>query len=252
MRVFSTLKEAISEIRRDVYKGTPLTSSRVQQRVGETLPGRERLAYSYSILGSGFPANEEALISLAQAEGFEKFSDPNVPDWLKFEKLERTHAITNLGHAPGDEATEACHPALMDTFEGNWLSYRYNERLFGCLEAMEAALRHTPDSRRAYWPIYLPQDSLRASAPTRVPCSLGYQAMIRRVGEEQHLMWVYLSRSCDFDTFWLSDIWFAHKMQEALCSRLRTHGQFADLKVGQVVHFIVSFHSFEVEGTEVY
>ena len=49
MRLFQNLSEAESEIRRDIAKGTPVESSRVQQRTGLKLQGRERVSYNYSI-----------------------------------------------------------------------------------------------------------------------------------------------------------------------------------------------------------
>ncbi len=45
MRVFNHLQEAQVEIRRDIYKGAPLASTRVQNKTHAILPGRERLMY---------------------------------------------------------------------------------------------------------------------------------------------------------------------------------------------------------------
>lgn len=239
MRVFETVADAISEIRRDVYKGTPLVSSRVQQRVGENLPGRERLGYSYSILG-GWPDSPVHLVDVAVKQGLTfwgKHQD-SIIDWLYAEESAREFSV--LG-----EATEKKHPALQSTFEGNWPAYTYSERLLGAIVAMENALSQSPDSRRAGWPIFRTEDAIRAGAPTRIPCSLYYQSILRKVGNEEHLMMFYVSRSCDYDTFWLSDIYLAHRFQLALAERL---GKVP----GQLVHMIISFHSFQVENTEIY
>ena len=106
-------------------------------------------------------------------------------------------------------------------------------------ENQMVALKKNPDSRRVYWPIFRTKDSLRAGAPSRIPCSLGYQAMIRKVGGTDHLILTYLQRSADFDRFWLSDIWLARKFQLNLAEALQIQG-------GALIHFIISFHSFDV------
>lgn len=244
-RVFQELAEAIGEIKRDVYKGIAVSSSRVQQRVDEELPGRERLGYLYTIMG-GFPITVLELMDLGKEFEFPMFlKDPDgMKTWLYREWNARLEAVDHLGVSLSKPSEEA-HPALKTTFEGNWPAYTYNERLYGAMEAMHEALERSPDSRRAYWPIFRPEDSLRAGAPTRIPCSLGYQALIRKVGDSNKLLFYYMSRSVDYDTFWLTDIWLARQFQVNLAERL-------DQSVGSITHFITSFHSFTVENTEVY
>lgn len=240
MRVFETVSEAISEVRRDIYKGTPLMSSRVQQQTGKELPGRERLGYSYSIAG-GWPETPQELVALAADSGmtFWQKGQSSLIAWLNLERENRLMNTVVL------DPVERFHPALKSTFEGNWPSYLYSERLLGALDAMEGALSDSPDSRRAGWPIFRPEDAIRAGAPTRIPCSLYYQAVIRKVGAEEHLMLFYVSRSVDFDVFWISDIWLAHEFQKTLAKRLKRIP-------GQLVHMVISFHSFLIEGTEIY
>jgi thymidylate synthase len=111
--------------------------------------------------------------------------------------------------------------------------------------AVIAALRKNRDSRRVFWPIFRPEDAIRAGAPTRIPCSLGYQFVLRELAGDERLLLFYLSRSVDFDTFWLSDLWLAHKMQVHVAGELSTN-------VGYLSHFIISFHSFAVNDQEIY
>lgn len=241
MRVFETLADAADELRRDVYKGAPLTSTRVQQRTGIELPGRERLAYTYSILG-GWPNGAADLVALGANLGFKPYVEhpAEMLQWLCAERTNRLYLFPPHDHKP-----ELLHPALKTTLEGNWPSYTYPERLIGADETMIQALREQPDSRRAFWPIFRPEDAGRMGAPTRIPCSLGYQAMLRQVGGSTRLILFYLQRSADFDNFWLSDIWLARQFQEHLAHDL-------DVAPGQLVHMVISLHSFEVEGSEVY
>jgi len=219
-------------------------STRVQQRTNQKLSGRELLGYSYLIEKGGIPDSAQEVVELGSSMGFPIYrADMEhglkiLKDWMALEIHYRKHGV--LG-----DMNEKDHPALKTTIEGNWPSYTYGERLSGALEALSTTLELSPDSRRAYWPIFEQHDSLRAMAPTRVPCSLGYQAMIRNTTQGPQLILTYLQRSADFDTFFLTDIWLANQFQKALAERL-------EVASGQFMHFITSLHSFTVEGTEIY
>lgn len=238
MRYYTNLPEALSEIQRDLAKAPSLISTRVQQRTGQELRGRETLGYSYAIEEGGIPTLPEVVIKLGRDFGFKTFVDSKLAAWLWNEIKIRERGVLN-------QLNELNHPALAQTIEGSWSAYTYGERLHGAMEAMEEALATSPDSRRAFWPIFRPEDSLRAAAPTRIPCSLGYQALIRDTRQGPRLVLYYLQRSADFDTFFLTDIFLAHRFQIALASRLK-------VLPGQFIHTIISLHSFAVEGQEVY
>lgn len=252
MRMYHSLVEAISEIQRDIYSGEPVEGTRVQQQLGK-FNFRERIGYSYGISGASeaWPSSPENLVRIARQLDFKFFeaAPADLVRWLYAERELRMRG--NLGEPA--VLTETLHPALASTIEGNWPAYTYADRLNGALPALTNALVSAPDSRRAFWPIFRPEDALRASAPTRVPCSLGYGAMIRPTDLGPTLYFSYISRSVDFDTFWLSDIWLAREFQVNLLNWLkRTSSEFRGVELGPVMHYIISFHSFEVEGTEVY
>lgn len=241
MRLYLTLAEAMSEIQRDIAKGPKLTSTRVQQRVHQELPGRELLGYSYSLEAAGIPDDAAEIIQLGRQLGFKTFShdEKQLAAWFDQEVYLRISGQLT------SEANELDHPALASTLEGNWPAYTYQERLVGMLVMMTTTLSRNPDSRRAYWPIYRAEDAFRAMAPTRIPCSLGYQALIRQTINGPRLIFIYSQRSADFDTFLLSDIYLASQLQKYLAKTLR-------LEAGPLIHMIHSLHSFAVEGTEVY
>ena len=247
MRQFIDICEAESEIRRDVYKGTKVTSSRVQQSTNLNINGRERINYSYSILDTTRYGTISEIVDFGRQRGFQIYQETTIRDWLE---REITHRVNPDAFKDPSIFTEKYHPALKQTFEGNSPSYTYTERLHGAVDFLAHELSSHPDSRRAYWPIFDQRDARRAYLPTRVPCSLGYQVMIRQVGSHPQLMLFYLQRSCDFDTFWLSDIWLAMRFQEAIYGKLLKH--YDDLLLGQFVHIILSLHSFKVENEEIY
>lgn len=254
MRLYTTLAEAASEIQRDLKNGQTISGTRVQQRRGK-FTFNERLGYDYAISEneSAWPETPGDLVNLGISLGFETFKKYHAEYaiWLDREIEARTRG--NFGNP--DMLTEPFHPALISTIEGNWPSYTYTERLSGAIPALVNALISAPDTRRAFWPIFRPEDALRASAPTRVPCSLGYQVLIRPTTLGPRMYLVYLERSADFDHFWLTDIWLARQFQKAVLQAAQHAGVMYEGRqptIGPVIHQLISFHSFEVAGTEVY
>lgn len=246
MRIFDNLEEAAGEIQRDVYKGSRVAFTRVQQRVGVDVPGRERIGYNYGITGhpASFPVAPVTLVDLGQRLDIRMYKEhpSEILVWLKAELDHRLYPEDNLGLSP----TEILHPALETTYEGSHPSYTYTELLQGAMNSIVATLKASPDSRRAYWPIFREHHAQRAAMPTRVPCSIGYHAMIRTIpGLGERLVFTYLQRSADFDTFWLSDVWLARKFQEGIAKKM-------GIEPGLFMHHVISFHSFEIEGIEVY
>lgn len=245
MRLYESLHEAESEIRRDLAKGTLVTSSRVQQRTGLSLKGRERMAYEYAI--SAMPGIHSAidLAAFGKERGFPLYvkDQGQMVRWLNRERQARLKPTEY--RMKNTQPTELLNSALETTIEGNHPSYTYTERLTGAMDMLELDLKRNPDTRRAFWPIFHPADSLRAAESTRIPCSIGYQPIIRQVGDQQQLIMFYLERSCDFDNFWLSDVWLARQFQLALAQKL-------GYLPGQLIHFIISFHSFAIDDQEIY
>lgn len=253
MRQFTSLADAVYEVRRDCYKSTPVEVTRVQQREGLDLTARERLGYHYVVTG-GWPDSPGELVRMAIDSGYLPYWKEHaveIEEWLTQELELRTNAE---GFRENNDLSETAHPALQTTIEGNWPSYTYTERLYGAIPTICDILTHAPDSRRAFWSVWQPQDSRRAMSPTRVPCSLGYHFCIRDVNGTPTLMTTYLQRSADFDIFWLSDIWFAYKLAQTVREKLWLSGApaFTNLQVGPVQHMIMSFHSFLAEGQEIY
>ena len=256
MRTFTTLLDAIHEIRRDVYKGIPVVSSRVQQRDNLELPGRELQNYVYMIK-RGIPDSRADFLDFADTF-LEDTVDSEYARWLQLETLSRDYPLLWSGRKR--EPAESAHYALKSTIEGNHPSYTYSERLRQAVDTLSSILDQSPDSRRAYWPIFHPLDSIRALSPTRVPCSIGYHLLLRKVGEKTYLNMTYISRSVDFDTFWLTDLYLAHRFRNRVLMTLKGL-RFRSEEVrpippayeaGTLVHHIISFHSFKIEGSEIY
>lgn len=249
MRTFNNMIEAAKEVRRDLYKSPLIWTTRVQQEMGLDLQGHERLGYSYAVPFSGLPTNPNDLVDQAIDLGFEFFKtyESEMRNWIRMEEYHRYHTPNPATFQANNPPAETVHPALRKTIEGNTWSYVYRERLYGLVEQATAQLAAVPDSRRVFIPIYQPMDLIRAGQPTRVPCTLGYQLIIRDVpGHGKRLNVVYLQRSSDFERFWLTDLYFAARLLEVVANQLE------DVEPGLVMHYIISFHDFVSGDEEIY
>lgn len=255
MRTFSDLDVAISEIQRDLSRADKVYSSRVQHQTGLNLEARELINYSYQILG-GIPLHASQLVQVGLdkfPDFFKKANSLQWETWLESElnlRLSTGRYVSTVEPAP-----EAGHPALSTAKEGNWYGYTYAEIMFGAYETLFSQLKKNPDTRRAYFPFFEKHHAHRAAFPTRVPCSIGYQVMIReQPGFGPMLNLIYLQRSSDFDRFWLTDVWFARMFQHQLMLSLNEDKSFkfyGQMKLGSFMHTIMSLHSF-VGGEEIY
>lgn len=244
MRVFDHLPTAIKEIQRDLFKSPIIHSTRVQQ-FSQERDAHESLNYAYTMLPETIPLRPADLVEV----GINHFTywaahSEEIEDWLILQACDRSRR-TQI-----DRLSDEIHPALADLKEGEHYAYTYRERLLGAAESLFLTLHRNEDSRRAFWPIYTPIDAVRGQAKTRIPCSLGYHLMIRRNGPQDYLHCTYLQRSADFDIFWLSDLFFAHRFQQQVLDLLKDEGH--ELSCGQITHIILSFHSFIRVDKEIY
>lgn len=237
MRVYTNLEEAASEIKRDIYK-SPIVPVKSVQNIKIDSQVHEALDYSYSVIE--IPESAEEVVNLGMKLGFWSFHQyGSMLDWLH-----REHAARLLWN-PGVK-TEILHPHLSHLIEKE-PDYSYSDRLRGSIFASAEVLMHDPYSRRAFWPIFYPDDSIRAVRKTRIPCSIAYHALIRWIDTQPFLHLTYVERACDFKKFWLTDIWLARQWQLRLVHYLNHIGvseDFKNLKCGNTTHFISSLHAF--------
>lgn len=235
MRIFDDTQMLIEEIRRDIFKSPIMVSSRVQANEIE-LKAHEAMNYSYAIHGDSLPTDHYGLAKLG-AKYFETWQDvPQMVAWLALEQHSRFQPLDKTSRYGTNP--EKFHPILKEHKEGGHYAYTYRERMIGMLPAMESVLAKDLYSRRAYWPIFEQRDSHRASDLTRIPCSLGLHFAIREIAlKSPQLHVTNYQRSCDFNKFFLSDLWFTVCAQRLLAKRL-------DVACGLVHHNILSLHAF--------
>lgn len=244
IRLFTNLEHALLEVRRDLAKAPDVPSSRVQQFIADGVT-KELTNYSYGIVDLDESAVQLADLGAKYFPWWDQHKDAII-EWLERESHIRLH--TNRVFSPA----ESQHPALMKTIEGQTWAYTYSQRLFGFQETIRELLRTFPDTRRAFWPIFNPLDTLRAIEPTRIPCTLGYQLMIRDSVpmSPPMLEFTIVQRSCDFEKFWLSDLWLGRQIQCKVAKALQATGMA--VIPGNLNHMVLSLHRFQEGSEEIY
>lgn len=244
MRIFQSITDAQLEIKRDLFKAPKLQSTRVQH-IDDDRVMAEATNYSYAVMAAGIPVTARELVStIAAYNDYWAEHKEELQDFLSTELEQR------VGGPQARYPAEYKHPELANMAEGNHYGYLYSERLFGFTQHIPALLNQFEESRRAFWPVFHPIDAIRSAAMTRIPCTIGYQWLIRPdptgMSDTPLLECTLLSRSCDFERFWASDLWFAAALTRKLAEELQV-----PTTMGNVSHFVVSFHRF-LDGEEIY
>lgn len=124
--------------------------------------------------------------------------------------------------------------------------YSYNERLWkfphidgGYLNRVISELKRNPDTRQAVILIHDSEDSFNLGGKARIPCSMYYDFLIRKNGQNQDQLNIcYHQRSADFVTHFGNDIWLAWKLMEWVAEQV-------GVKPGYLYHTIDSLHSYQ-------
>jgi len=224
MRIFSNCRELLSEIMRDVSEqGTIVHPQTMQnQRVAdnEEFQTKELLNYSYCLTSR---ADQENLFISNPKQNFY---------WCKSEFSER---ISRSWVNPGKAwliRKDTWEPFLSKAGE---FCYTYNERLnrYHNLEKIIDELRVHGDSRQCYLPVFHPRDPSFIGGKKRVPCTLGYQFIIRN--GKMHI--IYSQRSADVFLHFGNDIWLAWELMEYVA-------EMVGVEPGFLYHNIASLHSY--------
>lgn len=150
---------------------------------------------------------------------------PNLP-WAEDHFLERVSGIP--WNPPPSSHYWPYEQSDNDAFrdEQGKFSHTYPERFwprpqmgirytFGNLASVVKLLERLPQTRQAYLPIWFPEDT-GAKRDQRVPCSLGYQFLLR----DDHLHCFYFMRSCDLVRHFADDVYLAGRLTQWICDRV--------------------------------
>lgn len=180
-----------------------------------------------------------------------RFEDLNpTQPWADAEWKERLKGIRGIPVNPGE--AYKLRPEVWEQFLvpcpcgsdrcPRRFDYSYAERLdaAGVLDVIDR-IKTDPESRQLYITIWNPQDTDYIGGKRRVPCSLGYQFMIR----EGALHMTYLMRSSDFYTHFQNDLYLALKLQTYVAEQ-------TGYPVGRFTHFMGSLHIYQKDIEQVF
>lgn len=118
---------------------------------------------------------------------------------------------------------------------------------YGDLGDVIELLKRSPYSRQAYLPVWFPEDTGSASGQ-RVPCTLGYQFIIREGAAGKRLHVIYHMRSCDFMRHLADDIYMTIRLAQWVRDQLQgsvEDQRFAGMTLGTLYFSAGSLHIFE-------
>jgi thymidylate synthase len=232
VRVFHDFIEAKGELARDLQElGTNVFAGyqskdvdKMDEAAVAALTTKELTNYGYVVLS---PQRRDL--------------HPSQP-WAGLEWRDRLEGIlgspSNPGHA-WQERREIWEP-LREADGG--FSYTYSERFFMArTRHVIEELKAHPTTRQAYISIWNPQIDTPRLGKRRVPCSLGYQVMIR--DDMVHL--TYHMRSSDFATHFDNDVWLALSFQEWVAANTTQ-------ATGSFTHVLGSLHVYAKEVANVF
>lgn len=236
MRNFQNVKQAHSEIRRDLRSfGVLHETKTMQNKCIEDNPNfytKELTNYGYII---------QRVNSIEDFIGIPGFHEK----YCLAEISDRETGIIGTPVNPGRSWMQ--RPEIWSEFldDRGKFDYTYSERLDQFLNLL-VTLSKDPGSRRAWYPIFDFEDTEYAHQDIRVPCSLGYNFQIR----DKKLDITYLMRSCDFATHWANDVFMTHCLQSYLLKQLIQKG--LDIQMGTFSHFIFSLHIYNKDVAGVF
>ena len=254
MRYYSNPMEMVKEVERDLFEmGIHVqsdSSQNIPTKDNEDYKTVELTGYSYKL---GAPFTEDQLKELANYL--------KVPyDWIEAEFSERVlppgfdGEIPNPGEAWKLRRNVWEHLLVPNLYEDEpepYFSYTYGGRYyhkydgFGMnqIDRVVNELKENKNSRQVILEMYMGEldgdrwgargDVEKGDPRHRIPCSMHYQFMIRN----DKLSCVYVMRSCDFLTFFGSDIILTLKLQNEIAKRV-------GIEPGMFTHFIGSLHAY--------
>lgn len=232
MRIFKDCLEMIKEIDRELLVcgiTVPVKHYQNQKLEGDDQITKELVGVSFTITKE---RNRKEMLEFAFKE-----------DADRIEKYcQQEHADRTCGKAlnPGNsyKIRQDMWQKFMVDNESKF-DYTYSERMSWQLENVIQTLVDDIHSRQAYISVFQPEiDNERFGGDSRIPCSLGYQIMIRN----NRLNVIYMMRSNDYFGHMPIDIWLAWELGIYLVDRLQE--TYPRLKLGHLTYFSGSLHAY--------
>lgn len=133
----------------------------------------------------------------------------------------------------GKLRAEGGNNQLIDHSGQPFTGYRF---AVGDLDDVVDLLHEQPHTRQAYLPVWFPEDT-GATAGQRVPCTLGYQFIVR----DNKLHVIYNLRSCEIYRHFKNDVYMAMRLGQWVRDKV---DESMTLEMGTLTMNITSLHGF--------
>lgn len=236
MRIYSNAYELMSETGRNLYEMGILVKPRYYQNkyIGDK-PEFET---------KELEAEQYTLLSLPDPEMLFIFTHSK--DWADTEFSER---VSGKKINPGEawKLRENVWREFLDShgeFDYTYAErmntrFYYKNKVGTSINNIISLLKDDPDTRKAIISIYNATDSNCLDGKYRIPCSMYYDFMIRKVpGKNDYQLNIhYHQRSSDFVTHFGNDVYLAWRLMEYIAEKV-------NVKPGYLVHSIDSLHVY--------
>lgn len=242
---YTSFKELTIDIERDFFSKSRLEN--VEKWQGLNVKGKS-FGNTYELINYAFTYN----IPTSVIARLEEEITPNIP-WANNHFLER---VCGLPLNPGKEFANWPYYQSKERDskfreKNKKFSHTYMTRLWcpklkgqeapwGNLGDVVNLLDREPSTRQAYITLWHPEDN--GALNGRVPCTLGYQFLLR--GNHLHIS--YYIRSCDYLRHFRDDVYMAIRLGIWVIEELRKRNEFWNKVSPGTLHMsIASFHMFE-------
>ncbi len=229
MRIYKDFKEALNEVARDLKEmGIRVYPKTYQDKDISDNPDFHTLELQNYVYMVTRPHIEDL--------------NPTLP-WASAEWRERKLGIEGTPLNPGQ--AWRFRPEVWQQFleDDGKFAYSYgdrfsrNEKVLRIIERIKV----DPDSRQLWLNMWDDEDITKIGGVSRVPCTLGYQFLVR--GGQLHM--TYIMRSADFATHFNNDLYLASLLQQYVATK-------SGYPVGRFTHMIGSLHVYQKDVQSVF
>lgn len=232
MRIFRGVGEMLKEVERELFEmGITNFTNTMQDKNVKDDPllseTKELMGYSY-----GLTSWED------KERMFETCREPLKQEGLSYSQREFKDRINPYPFNPG--LSWHLRKEIWEKFlePGGIFSYTYSERMNEQLNKIIYELQKNPGSRQCVLTIYdYHLDLSSIGGKRRIPCSMYYQFLRRRINDVDCLSLIYTMRSCDFYTHFPIDTYLALSLLEFVAMMTSTKPFF-------FTHLMGSLHAY--------
>jgi len=234
MRIFNNMYETMNEVERDLFEMGITSHSNTMQNIdvkdNDNYVTKELIGYSFMI--NDWEDRNEVLV---ERIGYDAvvYCEKELLDRLKGDNVN-----------PGAAYRIRDHIWKLSLNEKGRFDYTYSERLTDQRETIIDELYNNHDTRQGIMTVYdKHHDEKNIGGKKRIPCSMYYHFLRRKMGGQDRMFLIYTMRSCDLYTHFPIDLWLATAMLEYYASVLKTDPY-------AVIYFCDSLHAYKKDWNQ--